>query len=51
MEKNEGKKSGPKDRNYVNKSEKYEVRHVSSRKSLERKRLNFLVESTGKEIL
>ena len=27
------KKSGPKDRSYVNKSEKYEVKHESKRKS------------------
>lgn len=33
MEKKEGHKSGPKDRSYVNKSEKYEVRHESSRKT------------------
>jgi hypothetical protein len=33
MEKKEGKKPGPKDRSYVNKSEKYEVRHEPGRKS------------------
>lgn len=27
------KKSGPKDKSYVNKSEKYEVKHESKRKS------------------
>ena len=33
MEKNEDKKPGPKDRSYVNKSEKYEVRHEPNRKT------------------
>jgi hypothetical protein len=33
MAKNAEKKSGPKDRNYVNKSEKYEVKHEPKRKS------------------
>jgi hypothetical protein len=37
MEKNEGKKTGPKDRSYVNKSEKYEVKHEDKRKSPARK--------------
>jgi hypothetical protein len=32
MEKN-GKKAGPKDRSYVNKSEKYEVSHEPRRKT------------------
>ena len=31
------KKSGPKDRSYVNKSEKYEVEHESKRKSRAKK--------------
>jgi len=33
MNKNEKKKPGPKDRDYVNKSEKYEVAYESKRKS------------------
>ena len=34
MEKNSGKKKpGPKDRSYVNKSEKYEVKYESNRKT------------------
>jgi hypothetical protein len=33
MAKKAGKKPGPKDRSYVNKSEKYEVKHEPKRKS------------------
>jgi hypothetical protein len=33
MNKNEKKKPGPKDRDYVNKSEKYEVAYQPKRKS------------------
>jgi hypothetical protein len=33
MEKKAGKKPGPKDRSYVNKSEKYEVKHEADRQS------------------
>lgn len=37
MEKNEGKKPGPKDRDYVNKSGKYEVNYAGKRKTPARK--------------
>ena len=33
MKNNEGKKRGPKDRDYVNKSEKHEVKYESKRKT------------------
>lgn len=33
MEKKPGKKRGPKDRDYVNKSEKYEVKYEPKRKT------------------
>ena len=33
MDKNAAKKSGPKDRSYVNKSEKHEVKHEEKRKT------------------
>jgi hypothetical protein len=33
MEKNAGKKPGPKDRSYVNKDEKYETKYEASRKT------------------
>ena len=33
MEKKDGKKPGPKDRDYVNKSEKYEVKYEPGRKT------------------
>jgi len=33
MENKTGKKTGPKDREYVNKSEKYEVKHEPKRKT------------------
>lgn len=33
MAKNEGKKTGPKDRAYVNSSEKYEVNYENKRKT------------------
>lgn len=33
MENNEGKKRGPKDREYVNKSEKHEVKYEPKRKT------------------
>jgi hypothetical protein len=37
MEKDEGKKRGPKDGSYVNKSEKYEVKYEPRRKSAPKK--------------
>jgi hypothetical protein len=33
MEKNDGKKSGPKDRSYVNKTQNHEVKHEKDRKT------------------
>ena len=48
MEKKAGKKPVPKDRSYVNKSEKYEVRHEEDRKTPAKKfgkaRLSFCAE-------